>query len=470
MKMLPRPGATVAVCGLLVAILSATAFESGRSHAQSASAGAQPVLHGVVVTYKEGTAATDTAALPGLALHVAQGTSPTPFLPAGPFTADFEGLLSVDLRDDYQFRAELSGSARLSIGEAVVLTASGPGAPVTTTKPIRLARGPNRFKVTYTSPPSGDAFLRLFWSSPAIDWEPIPAGALSRAAGPDAGLERGQQQRTGRMLVLEYRCTRCHLVEGGAAVHMDAPGFEGIGLRRNQAWLARWIMNPRTLRPTARMPQLLHGSEAPAQAADIAAFLATRRGSQPSLPVADGDASVGEELYAAFHCATCHEGSGDPTNLHQSVSLDMVRAKFAPGALVEFLRKPDRYFASIAMPDFKLTEDEAAALAGWLESRAATPPADAPEGDAARGEVLVQERGCLACHGSTVISKVRWRAGFRRPRQPGGLGPGTTRRLTPRPTNWRVRSVRLFRPLREPIGARWLVTLPPSSPPRSLPG
>ena len=110
------------VCGIL-SILAAGDSESGRSHAQSAAPG------GVVVTYRAGNAAADTSVLPGLALYVAAGSTPTPFLPPGPFTAEIDGQLSVDLRDDYQFRAELSGSARITIGEAVVLTAAGPGAP-----------------------------------------------------------------------------------------------------------------------------------------------------------------------------------------------------------------------------------------------------------------------------------------------------------------------------------------------------
>lgn len=399
MTVLRRRAATFPLGCLVLAMLATSAFESGWPHAQSA-------LPGVVVTYKAGTATTDTAALPAVAFHVAQGAAPTSFLPPGPFTAEIEGLLSVDLRDDYQFRAELSGSARLSIGEAVVLTASGPGALVTTTKPVRLSRGTNRFKVTYTSPPSADAFLRLYWSSPAIDWEPIPARALTRAPEPNAALERGQQLRTGRMLVLEYRCTRCHraAADGGEPPQMDAPNFEGIGLRRNQGWMARWIADPRALRPTARMPNLLHGPEAAGEAADAAAFLATLRGS-PSTPATDVDASAGEELFAAFHCASCHEGSGDGAGLRQKVPLETVRDKFAPGALAEFLRKPDRHFASIAMPDFKLTDDEAAALAAWLESKATSPPADAPAGNATRGETLVQERGCLTCHASPLASK-----------------------------------------------------------------
>ena len=399
MILLRRRAATPIVC-LVLTILAAGDGERGRSHAQASATG-------VVATYRagSGTAAADAAVLPGLALYVAAGSTPTPFVAPGPFTADIDGQLSVDLRDDYQFRAELSGTARITIGEAVVLTATGGGAPATTTKPTRLNRGPNRIRVTYTSPPSGDAFLRLYWSSPAVDWEPIPARALSLPAAANAALDRGQQLRAGRMLVLEYRCTKCHkaAADGVEPAHMDAPSFEGIGLRRNQGWMARWIADPRALRRTARMPKLLHDSEA-AGAADIAAYLATLRGSPPAEPAADGDTLAGEELFNALHCSSCHDGSGDGAGLRQKLPLETVRDKFAPGALAEFLRKPNRHFASIAMPDFNLTGDEAAALAAWLESKASA-PADAPAGNAGRGEALVQERACLTCHVSALANK-----------------------------------------------------------------
>ena len=175
--------------------------------------------------------------------------------------------------------------------------------------------------------------------------------------------------------------------------------------------------------------------------------------------------------FHALHCATCHEGSGEGAGLHQKLALETVRDKFAPGALAEFLRKPDRHFASIAMPDFKLTDDEAAALAAWLESRATTPPADAPRGDATRGEVLVQERGCLACHASALTSKYAGAPAFA-DLAATGVVPALARLVVSirRRTSWRPRSVRLFRPLHEPTGARWRVRHPPSSPPRSLPG
>jgi cytochrome c553 len=352
----------------------------------------------VVVTYRAGSAAADTTVSSGLALYVATGTAPTPFLPPGPFTAEMAAQLSVDLRDDYYFRAELSGSARITVGEAVVLTAAGAGTPVTTTAPVRLNRGPNQIKVTYTSPPSADAYLRLYWSSPAIGWEPIPARALSRPAAPNASLDRGQQLRAGRTLVLEYRCARCHRADGAEPHQLDAPSFAGIGLRRHQSWMSRWIANPRALRQTARMPKLLHGTEAAGEAADIAAYLATRRESPLPSPPVDGDASAGEEIFTTLHCTACHSTPGEGAGSNQKLPLEGVRDKFAPGALAEFLRKPDRHFASIAMPDFGLTEDEAAGLAAWLESRATPPSPATPAGNATRGESLAEERGCLTCH------------------------------------------------------------------------
>src|SRR5688572_15497748 len=97
MIMLRRRAAVFCAACAILTILAAGDFGRGRSHAQSATPG-------VVVTYRAGSAAADTSVLPGLALYVAAGSTPTPFLPPGPFTAEMAGQLSVDLRDDYQFR------------------------------------------------------------------------------------------------------------------------------------------------------------------------------------------------------------------------------------------------------------------------------------------------------------------------------------------------------------------------------
>ena len=396
---LPRQAAAAALTVVVAFGFLAGSPGRSRTHAQSPTSG-------VVATYRAGTVS-DATVSPGLALYVAAGSSPTPFLPAGGFSAELDAELSVDLRDDYQFRADLSGSARITVGDTVILTATGPGAPASTAKPVRLNRGTNRVKVTYTSPAQGDAYLRVYWSSPVVDWEPVPARALSRPGGPNPALDRGLQARAGRTLVQEYRCTRCHGLagDGGTPLQLDAPDFDGIGLRRNQGWMVRWIANPRALRKTARMPKLLPEPAAAADAADIAAFLASQKGSPPLDAAGDADPDAGEELFTVLHCTACHDTPGEGSGSSRKVSLESVRDKFAPGALAQFLRQPDQHFSSIAMPDFKLDEAEAAALAAWLESRTAAPPSEPPGGNAARGESLVQERGCPTCHAAAQAGK-----------------------------------------------------------------
>ena len=80
------------------------------------------------------------------------------------------------------------------------------------------------------------------------------------------------------------RCVRCHVDDSlKDKTHLmpelatDAPSLVGIGSRLNSQWMAAWIANPKSLRPTATMPHLLGhlGDKAGDAAADIAAYLAT---------------------------------------------------------------------------------------------------------------------------------------------------------------------------------------------------
>src|SRR6266498_3616620 len=123
--------------------------------------------------------ATDVVVLPNASLYVVEGNPPTPFLPGGNFSATWIGLISSELRDNYTFRAELNGDAGLEINGAVVLEASGTTRSSEPSKPVRLNKGTNAFKLTYRSPTRGDAFVRLVWASSEFQMEPINSSALS---------------------------------------------------------------------------------------------------------------------------------------------------------------------------------------------------------------------------------------------------------------------------------------------------
>ena len=371
----------------------------------AASARAQPVKTepGLALTYTVG-AASDTVSAPNAWLYVPAGQPPTPFLSAGKFTATFTGFISVDLRGDYLFKAEASGTVKVELGTNIVLEFTGDGKKASEpTKPVRLGKGNNALKVTFTSPASGDAMLRLLWSEKGSLWEPVHAGMVSRAVGNES-LVQQNKLRLGRELFFEARCAKCHTTDAGAPeLAMDAPSFEGIGVRRHFGWMANWILDPKAQRATATMPKLLHGPTAQADAEAIAAFLASQTGARDAGELKNDDESIesAKKLVEALHCTGCHNvpniGDPDATKLN----LTHVNAKFPPAALLAFLKNPGTHYAWTRMPKFNFKDGEAEQLAGFLSSIALMAKQPGPPTDAAilaRGKQLVQSSGCLNCH------------------------------------------------------------------------
>ena len=123
---------------------------------------AQEPPTGLRVTFTSG-GDTDTRVTPHIALFVPEGQPATPFLPPGKFTATWEGTVKIDLRGDYSFQATGRGGLKLEVNNAVLLDLPGLGgfAKPVTTKTVRLNKGANSIKVTYTSPNRGNAQLRL---------------------------------------------------------------------------------------------------------------------------------------------------------------------------------------------------------------------------------------------------------------------------------------------------------------------
>ncbi len=371
----------------------------------AASARAQPVKTepGLALTYTVG-AASDTVSAPNAWLYVPAGQPPTPFLSAGKFTATFTGFISVDLRGDYLFKAEASGTVKVELGTNIMLEFTGDGKKASEpTKPVRLGKGNNALKVTFTSPASGDAMLRLLWSEKGSLWEPVHAGMVSRAVGNES-LVQQNKLRLGRELFFEARCAKCHTTDAGAPeLAMDAPSFEGIGVRRHFGWMANWILDPKAQRATATMPKLLHGPTAQADAEAIAAFLASQTGARDAGELKNDDESIesAKKLVEALHCTGCHNvpNIGDPDA--KKLNLTHVNAKFPPAALLAFLKNPGTHYAWTRMPKFNFKDGEAEQLAGFLSSiapMAKQPGAPTDAAILARGKQLVQSSGCLNCH------------------------------------------------------------------------
>jgi mono/diheme cytochrome c family protein len=376
----------------------------------------------------------DTRVARLLALHVPLDEPPSPFLELGPFEAAWEGWLEVEVEDAYTFHFVGNGRAEVAIGSARVLETDGEAE----SEPIRLTEGTHPLQVRYRAPEIEPARMRLLWSSSQFGPEPISPMALSHD-GSDVALDQSVRLRQGRLLFAEHRCLKCH--EPGnerffdetsmPELSMDAPSLMEVGSRLRAGWVRQWIENPRAVRPSARMPHLVTGEEA----ADIAAYLGTL-GARPE-PVKLTDSariSEGGRLYAVHGCVACHTFD-PPVDGSERLSLVDVKNKWHESALVNYLRKPAQHYGWTPMPDFQLSESEAAALGAFLLDRSKPAAESRVNGDAVRGAELVQQRGCANCHEAPVRNLLAapsleelmhsdWRGGcLAEPKETGGKAP-----------------------------------------------
>ena len=415
--------------------------------AEEASVSRQP---GVSVEVSGG-GTKDAFILPQLSWYIEAGASPTAFLTPGPFEALCRGQVRVDLRSDILFQVESSGQVELTLRSNVVLRVGGTNGAMGLSKPVRLTKGMNEFSLRFTPPAQGPAFFRVAWGEKPFLLQPVPASQLTHVPTPET--LRSYEQRAGRALFADLRCSRCHAVTLGAAsmaeLALDAPSFDGIGARRNADWMKRWILDPKSLRASAHMPRLLVGPEAESKASDMAAFLGSVTNDIASAALKDPPswthltpepvpgAADSKPLFESLHCAACHELPGEKASDPSKISLGHLRQKFAPGQLASFLQKPEAHYRWIRMPNFRLTSIEAQELATFLlkDLPAVTPVARSRDEKAiSRGKKYIEDWGCMQCHtgggvenrrvavGLSELSAERWDRGCLAESTDGGGG------------------------------------------------
>ncbi len=364
---------------------------------------------GLAVTFSAaGKSDTRTARL--CALYVPKGTPATPFLPAGPFTAKWEGHVDSPLRGDYTFSVEVRGQVKVSVNGQQILDAAGAAAAQYADKQVQLQKGANHFMIEFASDGEDDAQLQLHWASKEFPREPVPPTSWTHT--PTAAEIADAKRREGRMLFAELHCAACH--DAGALIPRDgsgmmetmmsAPDLADAGARFRTDWVAAWVENPRAIRPGATMPALHATKE---QAADMAAFLATLgapakvSAEKPVTEISD----AGGGLFANLGCIACHTPPDfSAKDGHARIPLAHVAGKFQPAALGEFLKNPMAHNAWTRMPNFRLTDAETAQLTAYLLATAKT-EYPAAKGDATRGKTLVTGLGCANCHAIPGIEK-----------------------------------------------------------------
>lgn len=362
---------------------------------------------GLILTLTSG-GKTDVRSARLVSLYAPAGQPVSPFLPAGAFSAKWEGEIVASLRAEYTFAAEMKGTFKLTLNGEVILEGAGDTTSQTVNKTVRVNKGGNKLVAEFGSDGKSDAMLQLKWWSKEFPAEPVPPSAFQRDAA-DKGLREGTRVREGRMLFAQYRCSTCHdgtgvvppRGEGMPELGQTAPIFGEFGAKFNENFLAHWINNPNDIRAHSLMPRVFADGDPKVidqRAADLAAYLASLGQKDETAPAAE-NAPLGGALFANFGCIACHttpDFEGDDE--HGRVSLGHVKAKWQPKALREFLKDPAKEYPHIRMPNFRLTDEEAERLTSYLIENAKREFPIAPKGDAAKGGGLLVSAGCTSCH------------------------------------------------------------------------
>jgi len=348
-----------------------------------------------------------------------------PRLPAGPFEADWSGLLWIKDPGPLVFDAWVGGELTVEVDGTVVLKGKGETdtARLTASAKLDRPRGLYTLRVRYRSLPRVPARLQIGWEGPAFAREPLPAWHLKhQASAVPAAVHQEERATLGRESAARFGCARCHSSAfPGLTDPPPGPALTDLGGRVARAWLLRWLDNPAAVHADARMPALF-----PAGRAGFAErWLVTESLLGPAAPAdapktpVPGDHRAGRQTFIHLGCAACHLLPDLPAKDQATLGRAPLRGlgdRLTPAALAAFLANPHTRYPDGRMPRLPLTPEAARDIAAYLllwagptkETAAVQPPT--PEeirvvlgrlkvrNPAAAGSALLREKRCAACH------------------------------------------------------------------------
>ncbi len=160
-------------------------------------------------------------------------------------------------------------------------------------------------------------------------------------------------------------CRNCHSINHqGSEV---GPDLTQVSVRRSPEWLRAFIYDPEEQFPDTKMPRFPWKSEQ--EVADLVAFLQTLKrpvNREAIRKASTSSVEFGRALVTAFDCRACHiiQDGGRP----RYPNLTHIGSKIYPEWEQEWLMDPQKIKPGTFMPTFGFTEDEAKAIATYLDS------------------------------------------------------------------------------------------------------
>lgn len=221
----------------------------------------------------------------------------------------------------------------------------------------------------------------------------------------------------GISLFVDLGCHGCHMVKGYENLHKIGPGLNKIAYKVKKEWIVDWIKNPKEYMPNSRMPHFnLNDDEVVA----VSSFLLSNsRNFEHNLKHQlgiSGSAQNGKALFETIGCQGCHSADDSRETFSErsrASNLSRLASKITSAEWVyDWIKEPNNFSPHARMPDFRLTDQEAADITAYLMALSPNDKMKMEDrsGDLAglvniedekliaSGKKIIENRGCYACH------------------------------------------------------------------------
>ncbi|MFQ5561504.1 MAG: c-type cytochrome, partial [Nitrospinota bacterium] len=246
-------------------------------------------------------------------------------------------------------------------GTSFLSSAHSPNSGITATK----------WKKTYNWEPLD------FWPYPMLPSKYIESSCL-KCHQKQNFFEGGIKLSKGKKLIKKLGCRGCHRIPGEENFRKPGPSLRRIASKLNKEWVKSWIQNPGEWNKHANMPLFfppggpLSEKEISIKIDAIVEFLFHQSEKAPLLPVKKpGTPENGRKLFSAIGCTACHPDPEDEKGVPKdgfpaAPPLKNLKTKVTHEWLFSWLKSPERLDPTTLMPDFRLTDQEAADLTAYL--------------------------------------------------------------------------------------------------------
>ncbi len=190
----------------------------------------------------------------------------------------------------------------------------------------------------------------------------------------------------GMALIERAGCYGCHTIEKYKDWPKAGPGLEFLAAKTTKEWAYHWIANPKAIRFNTWMPSYFNQSNnsdpqsikrGEQEINSMVHFLfANSKPFDVKAEAITGNGEKGKELVESVGCMACHQVETDKTKtkprnmatLHREFGPNLIGlgSKTSQAWLYDWLKNPTRYHGDTRMPNFRLTDQEAADMAAYL--------------------------------------------------------------------------------------------------------